>query len=216
MSLALLIKDELNGFYRSKVMAILFVGLPAIAVLMYILSPDLGGMPLGAFTALLVSSTAGLLASTTLAVSIINERSQGAFDLFLVRPVKRSHLLLAKYLAVLTCVVLAAALALVLANGYDWYVSGTVDLGALRGPMLVTLTMACLCSAAAVLFGSLVRSVLVGVILTLYGGNQLSAVVVLPALENMFSLEATAALGIGLSIVILGLATTIFNRRLSS
>jgi hypothetical protein len=67
-----------------------------------------------------------------------------------------------------------------------------------------------------VLFGSLVRSVLVGVILTLYGGNQLSAVVVLPALENMFSLEATAALGIGLSIVILGLATTIFNRRLSS
>ncbi len=129
LSLGLLIKDEMNGFYRSKVMAILFVGLPLLAVLLYFLSPDLGSMPLGAFTAMLVSSVAGLLASTTLAVSIINERSQGAFDLFLVRPVKRSHLLLAKYLAVVACVVMAAVLALVLANGYDWYTSGAMDLG---------------------------------------------------------------------------------------
>lgn len=216
MSLAILVKDELNGFYRSKVMAILFVGLPLMAVLLYVLSPDLGGMPLGAFTAVLVSSTAGLLASTTLAVSVINERSQGAFDLFLVRPVKRSHLLLAKYIAVLACVVLAAALALVLANGYDWYVSGAVELEALREPMLVTVAMACLSSAAAVLFGSLVKSVLVGVILTLYGGNQLSAIVVLPSLEGMLSPETTVAIGLAMSAVLLGLAIAIFSRRLSS
>jgi ABC-2 type transport system permease protein len=211
-----LIKDEINGFYRSKVMAILFIGLPLLAVVMYFLSPDLEGMPLGAFTAMLSASIAGMLASTTLSVSIINERSQGAFDLFLVRPVKRSHLLLAKYLAVVACVVVAAMFALLLANGYDWYRSGTVDLAALTDPLLVTVTMACISSAAAVLFGTLSRSVLVGVILTIYGGNQLSAVVVLPALQDMVPLEATVVLGLVISAVVLATAVVIFKRKLSS
>jgi ABC-2 type transport system permease protein len=197
-------------------MAILFIGLPVLTVLLYFLSPDLGGMPLGAFTAMLAASVAGLLASTTLSVSIINERTQGVYDLFLVRPVKRSHLLLAKYIAVVACVVMAAALALVLANGYDWYNSGRVDLAALGEPLMVTVTMACISSAAAVLFGSLVKSVLVGVILTLYGGNQLSAVVVLPALQNMVSLEVTVALGLLIAAVVLGVAVAIFGRKLSA
>lgn len=206
----------MNGFYRSKVMAILFIGLPLLALLLYLLSPDLGGMPLGAFTAMMVSSVAGLLASTTLSVSIINERSQSAFDLFLVRPVKRSHLLLAKYLAVVACVVLAAVLALVLANSYDWYTSGAMDLGALVDPLLVTVIMVCISCAAAVLFGTLVRSVLVGIILTIYGGNQLSAVVVLPALQNMLSLETIAVIGLAVATVVLGIAVVIFGRKLSS
>lgn len=216
MSLSLLVRDEVNGFYRSKVMAVLFIGLPLMAVLMYFLSPDLEGLPLGAFTAMLVSSVAGMLASTTLAVSIINERSQGAFDLFLVRPVKRSHLLLAKYLAVVACVVAAAALALVLANAYDWYTSGTVDLGSLVEPLLVTVTMACISSAAAVLFGTLSKTVLVGVILTIYGGNQLSAFVMLPSLQNMVSLEMTVVLGLAIAAAILAIAITVFKRKLSS
>ncbi|MDW5562076.1 MAG: ABC transporter permease subunit [Methanomassiliicoccus sp.] len=205
----------MNGFYRSKVMAVLFVGLPLLAVLLYFLSPDVG-MPLGAFTAMVVSSAAGLLASTTLSVSIINERSQGAFDLFLVRPVRRSHLLLAKYVAVLACVLVAAALALVLANGYDWVSSGAVDLGALYEPFMVTLAMASITCAAAVLFGSLVRTVLVGVILTIYGGNQLSALAVLPALQEMAPLEITVAISLIASAVILGIAAIIFSRKLGN
>jgi ABC-2 type transport system permease protein len=197
-------------------MAILFVGLPLLSVLLYFLSPDLGGMPLGAFTAMLAASVAGLLASTTLSVSIINERSQGAFDLFLVRPVKRSHLLLAKYVAVVSCVVAAAALALVLANAIDWIGGSAMDLGAMAEPMMVTVTMACISSAAAVLFGSIAKSVLVGVILTIYGGNQLSAVVVLPALQGMLPLEVTVAVGLVIAAVILTVAVVVFGRKLSS
>jgi ABC-2 type transport system permease protein len=197
-------------------MAILFVGLPLLAVLLYFLSPDLGGMPLGAFTAMMVSSVAGLLASTTLAVSIINERSQGAFDLFLVRPVRRSHLLLAKYIAVLVCVIAAAAVAMVLANGYDWISTGAVDLDALFEPLMVTVAMASISCAAAVLFGSMVRSVLVGVILTIYGGNQLSAVAVLPALQEIVPLEVTVIIGLAVSAVVLCAAVVIFGRKLGS
>jgi len=197
-------------------MAVLFIGMPLLAVLLYFLAPDVGGMPLGAFTAVLISSMAGLLASTTLSVSVITERSQGAYDLFLVRPVRRYHLLLAKYVAVVTCVVLAATLALVAANGYDWFSSGTVDLGALGQPLLVTVTMVCITCAAAVLFGSLTRSVLVGVILTLYGGNQVAALVVMPSLLSMVSVEATVAIGLAISAAVLSSALAIFSRRLSN
>lgn len=194
-------------------MAILFVGLPVLAVLLYYLSPDLEGLPLGAFTAMLVSSVASLLASTMLSVTVINERSQGVYDLFLVRPVKRSHLLLAKYLAVVVCVVLAAAFALVLANAYDWYVDGAVDLGALREPLMITVTMTALSCAAAVLIGSLVKSVLVGVILTLYGGNQLSALVVLPSLQNAMALETAVALGLVIAVSVLTVAVVVFKKK---
>jgi len=197
-------------------MAILFIGMPLVALLLYLLTPDLGGMPLGAFTAVMISSMAGLLASTTLSVNIINERTQGVYDLFLVRPVKRSHLLLAKYIAVVACVVAAAVLALLLANGYDWLDRGTVDAAALGQALMVTITMACVSCAVAVLVGSLLRSVLVGVILTLYAGNQLSAVIVLSSLQNVMSTEAATAIGLGIAAIVLCLAAVVFGRRLSS
>jgi ABC-type transport system involved in multi-copper enzyme maturation permease subunit len=213
VSLGLLLKDEVNGFYRSKVMLALLIGMPLIAVLMYFLSPDLGGMPLGSFTAVTISSMAGLLASTTLSVSIINERTQGAYDLFLVRPVKRSTLLLAKYIAVVACVALAAVVALIAANVYDWSAHGTMDLGGLGEPMLVVLTMACVSCAVAVLVGTLVRSVLVGVIFTIYGGNQLSAVIVLTSLQSVMSTEESALIGLAVAAVVLVSALVLFARK---
>jgi ABC-2 type transport system permease protein len=216
VSLGLLFKDEVNGFYRSKVMVALLIGMPLIAILMYLLSPDLEGMPLGAFTAVTISSMAGLLASTTLAVSITNERTQGVYDLFLVRPVKRSSLLLAKYLAVVGCVILAATFALLAASAYDWWAHGTMDLGGLGEPMLVVLTMACVSCAVAVLVGTLVRSVLLGVILTIYGGNQLSAVIVLTSLQSVLSTEASALIGLVVAVGVLASALVLFGRRVSS
>ncbi len=197
-------------------MLALLVGMPLIAVLMYFLSPDLGVMPLGAFTAVTISSMAGLLASTTLSVSIINERTQGAYDLFLVRPVRRSHLLIAKYLAVVGCVILAAAAAIVIANAYDWSVQGVIDLGGLRQPTLIVITMACVSCAVAVLVGTLVKSVLLGVILTIYGGNQLSAAIVLTSLENLMSIEASAVVGLSLATVVLVVALVLFKRKVSA
>lgn len=202
------------GFYRSKVMLALLVGMPLIAVLMYFLSPDLGGMPLGAFTAVTMSSMAGLLASTTLAVNIINERTQGAYDLFLVRPVKRSHLLQAKYLAVVGCVIAAAVLAIVVANAYDWLAHDVADLDSVVKSITVVVTMSCVSCAVAVLVGTLVNSVLLGVILTIYGGNQLSAVIVLTSLENVVSSEISTAIGLTLAAVVLIVALAIFKRKM--
>lgn len=216
MSLALLLKDEMYGFVRSKIMALLLVGMPAVALLMYFLSPDLGGMKLGAFTALTISSMAGLLASTTLSVSIINERTQGVFDLYLVRPVRRSHLVLAKYLAVILCVIAAAVIALLVANTYDYALHGTFDLSTLGEPMLIIITMTSLSCAVAVLVGTLVRNVLLGVILTLYGGNQLSAVVVLTSLTSVLTTEVSTLIGLAIAAVVMGVATYLFVRKVSS
>ena len=216
MSLNLLFRDEVNGFFRSNVMLVLLIGMPLLAIVMYILTPDLEGMPLGPFTAVLLSSLAGLLASTTLAVSVVNERTQGVYDLFLVRPVKRSHLLLAKYLAVVTCVVLAAILAILLANVYDWSAHGAFDLGGLVQPILTVVTMACVSCAVAVLVGTLVSSVLVGVIITIYAGNQLCAAIVLTSLFSAMSFELSALIGIAISAAVLGVALILFRRRVKS
>lgn len=216
MSLGLLLKDEISGFVRSKVMLLLLIGMPLVAVSMYFLSPDLGGMPLGGFAALIISSMAGLLASTTLAVSIINGRTQGVFDLYLVRPVRRSHLLLAKYIAVVVCVISAATVALMVANAYDWAAHGTFDLGSMVEPMLVIITMTTLSCAVAVLVGTLVSSVLLGVILTLYGGSQLSAVVVLTSLESIMTTEAATLVGLTAAVVVLGAASSLFVHKVSS
>jgi len=206
----------MNGFYRSKVMLVLFIGMPLVALLLYFLNPDLEGMPLGAFTAVMISSMAGLLASTTLSVNIINERSTGVYDLFLVRPVKRSHLLVSKFVAVISCVTIAAALALLLANGYDWLVRGVVEMSSLGEPMMVTITMACVSCAVAVLVGILVNSVLVGVILTIYGGNQVSAVIALMSLQDIISIEAATTIGLITAGAVLCLAVVVYRRKLDS
>ena len=89
MSLKILFKDELRGFYKSKVMIFLWVGLPILAILIYFWSPDTGQeIPFAAFSALLLSSIGGTLASVMLAVSIINEKEKNVYDLFLIRPIK--------------------------------------------------------------------------------------------------------------------------------
>ncbi|OPY33263.1 MAG: ABC-2 family transporter protein [Methanomassiliicoccales archaeon PtaU1.Bin124] len=207
----------MNGFYRSKVMIALLIGMPLIALLLFVLTPDLEGLPLGSFTALMISSMAGLLASTTLAVSVINERTQGVYDLLIVRPVRRPHILLAKYLAVVVSVIAAAFLSLLVANIYDWLNNSPIDIGSsLAEPMMVTITMACVSCAVAILVGSLVRSVLLGIILTLYGGNQLSAVIVLTSLQDMMSTEAAAIIGLALAATLVVLAVIMFNRKLNS
>jgi hypothetical protein len=68
----------------------------------------------------------------------------------------------------------------------------------------------------AVLVGTLVRSVLLGVILTIYGGNQLSAVIVLTSLENVISNKASTLIGLALAAVVLVSSVVLFSRKVSS
>ena len=59
MAFVLLFKDELNGFYKSKVMIFLWAGLPVLSVLLFLVAPSSEDISLSALTAILVGSLGG-------------------------------------------------------------------------------------------------------------------------------------------------------------
>lgn len=216
MTLSLLFRDELNGFYRSKVMLILWVGMPALSMFLYLVSPDTGDISLAVFTSLLVGSIGGTLSSAMLAISIINERERHVYDLFVIRPVKRRNILLSKFLAVYLCVVIAGLLALALGIGIDSLASGSsngIDLTALGSSIILVLSMLAIACSVGILIGVVSPSVLVGVILVLYGGNQLSAVALLPVLALNSEVWFPLIPGVAISAALLSLSVLVFNRR---
>lgn len=216
MSLKLLLMDELNGFYKSKVMLVLWVGLPLLVTIVYFASPSTGTMPMSVLAALLVGSLGGLLSAAMLVATIINERERRVYEMFLVRPVKRSSIVLSKFLAVYMCVVVAGILSMLVGLGVDEARTGAIASGgisgAIDGLMLAVSIMAIACSAG-ILIGIAAPSMLVGVILVVYGANQLSAVVALPALYYPEQSWLQYVLGAAITAVLLASAVRIFNRR---
>jgi len=218
MSLPLLLKDELRGFYRSKVMIFLWVGLPLMAVLFQFWSAST--QQVFSFTllsAVLVSSIGGTLASVMLAVSIINEKNRHVYELFLIRPVKRWNLIAAKFFAVYICIAVASFLAIAMGIGTDYLArggaSGTVLKDTLQS-VSISMSMMAVSSAAGVLIGVASPSVLVGAILVIYGGNQISAIPMIPTILNVGNASLfTMSSGILISTVLLILAALIFNKK---
>jgi ABC-2 type transport system permease protein len=218
MSFALLVKDELRGFYKSKVMLFLWFGLPLLTILFHFWSSLQGGeIPLTALSAIITSSIGGTLASVMLAVSIINEKTQHVYDLFLVRPVKRWNIILSKFLAVYTCVAVASGLSLLLGLIIDYVNLGGISDTVLRETLLslaTSLSMMAVSSSIGVLIGVASPSVLVGVILVIYGGNQISALPIIPTILNISNAALfTVTLGVVISSVMLFLAISLFNRK---
>lgn len=218
MSLRILFKDELRGFYKSKVMIVLWIGLPLLAALIYFWSPDTGQeIPFAAFSALLLSSIGGTLASVMLAVSIINEKDKNVYDIFLIRPIKRRNILLSKFLAVYSCIVIAGLISLGLGMTIDYfYMGGTpeVILESALESVVLTISMMAIASAAGVLIGVISPSVLVGAIIVIYGGNQISIVPLLPdmlGLENQM-IFSTPFSGV-IAISLLGIAIYLFQKK---
>ena len=113
MKLGLLFIDELLGFYKSKVMVFLWIGLPVIALLFRFISGASSGQEISftLISSILVSTIGGTFAAVMLSVSIINENNRRVYDLFLIRPLKRRDIILAKFLSVYTCVSVAGFLA---------------------------------------------------------------------------------------------------------
>ena len=109
MKLSLLFVDELRGFYKSKVMIFLWVGLPIITILFRFVQSSVTGqtIPFTVISTLVISSLAGTLASVMLVVSLINERNRHVYELFLIRPLKRRDIILAKFFSVYMCVAIA-------------------------------------------------------------------------------------------------------------
>lgn len=216
MSLWLLFKDELNGFYRSKVMLALWMGLPAMAVLLYFLTDDIEGMPITVFTGLLVSSIGGLLTSVLIVVSILNERERRVYELFFVRPIRRENLLLAKFSAVFLCVLMASFIAILLSAMLDGARTGQDVQEALAGmedSLLITVSIMAINCSAGVLIGVFAPSVLVGVLLVLFGANQLSSLVLLPMITGWGEMWMAGVVSIAASALLLLAAGMLFGRK---
>jgi ABC-2 type transport system permease protein len=218
MSFLLLFKDELLGFYKSKVMIFLWIGLPALALLFHLWAPNTGPeLPFTVISAMLVSSIGGTLASAMLAVTIINEKTSRVYDLFLIRPLKRWNIVLSKFFAVYLCLVIASTLALLLSMVIDIFSTGLpsgIVLNSVLQSLALSLSMIMVSSAAGVLIGVGSPSVLVGVILVIYGGNQISVIPLLPNILTVpYPALITILLGMVISCVLLGVAIFLFNKK---
>jgi ABC-2 type transport system permease protein len=219
MKLPLLFFDELKGFYKSKVMIFLWVGLPIIAILFRFVESSTTGqaIPFTVVSALVVSSLAGTLASVMLAVSLINEKNRHVFEIFLIRPIKRREIILAKFLSVYLCVAIASFLSIFVGMATDYLTTGTLAtaaLGNLSQSISISLSMVAVACAAGVLIGVASPSVLVGAILVIYGGNQISVIPLVPALLNI---SDAAFFTIGLAAltatVLLIVAVSVFEKK---
>lgn len=219
MKLGLLYRDELLGFYKSKVMVFLWVGLPVIALLFRFISYSSSGqnIPFTLVSSIIVSSIGGTLASVMLAVFLINETNRHVYDLFLIRPLKRRDIILAKFLSVYTCVAIASFIAVLVGIIADFVTTGTLSTTVLSdaGQSLATsLSMIAVSCSAGVLIGVVSPTVLVGAILVIYGGNQISVIPLVPTLLGLSNATAfTITLAVVVASVLLVGAIALFNRK---
>lgn len=216
MSLPILFKDELTGFYKSKVMLFLWVGLPVISLLLYALSPSTGGVPVSVFIALIVSSVGGALASIMLVVTIISERERKVYDLFVIRPIKRWHIVISKFLAVFICLTIAGIISIMAGVLVDMAINGALSTTLIQGlgdSIIITLCMIAIACSASVLIGVVAPSILIGVIAVLYGANQLAALVVLPMFLASSPAYISIAVAASITAVLLALALYLFSKK---
>lgn len=218
MSLKLLFFDELRGYAKSKVMVVLWVGLPLLALLIQFINPgDYEGMPVSFLVSLVVSSIGGTLSAIMLSTSIVSEKNRHVYELFLIRPVRRSSLILAKYLAVYLCLVIAVSISLSIGLIIDLIRGDLVEnfLKVTLESLLVGISSMSITCSIGIFFGVLVSSVPVAAILSVYLGSQLSSLILLPTfyIDALNPVVFALSLGISLTGIILLVDTLLFNRQ---
>jgi ABC-type transport system involved in multi-copper enzyme maturation permease subunit len=185
----------------------------------YYLQPGAQGMPFTTLAALLLASICGSLGGVLLSTSVRSELNMKAYDLFLIRPVKRIHLLLAKYFSVIAGLGIAVLLSLAIGVAVDMAKTGT-PLPVLIGPNLdsiVTVFSTILIAGSiGLLLGLVINSVPVAAIVSFYVCNQISGLILvsgyllkLPVDIKLFS----ALCGLGLGGVIFAAAGIVFSRK---
>jgi ABC-2 type transport system permease protein len=216
MSLGLLFRDELRGFYRSKVMLTLWVGLPVLTLIIFFASPTNQGMSLASFTALIIGSIGGMLSAAMLVSSIISEKGRHVFDLFIIRPVKRRDIVLSKFLATYLCVTAAGIIALTVGALFDLARNGTFasdTLSVTVNALIMAVSMTAIACSAGVLIGFFSNSMLTGIILVIYGANQLSVVAALPGLLLPGQPLLPLVPGVIVTAVLLAVTIRMFDRK---
>jgi ABC-2 type transport system permease protein len=218
MVIKTLFVDEFRGFAKSRVMAALWIGLPLLSVLIRYAQPDADGMPLLTFVAILLAGIGGTVAAVLLSTGITSERSRHVYDLFLVRPVKRRDLILAKYFAAFSCLLIAVLLSVLLGILVE-VVTGDFSADTLMRQnlesLLITLTGISIACAVGIFFGIVMNSVAVSAILSAYLGNQITGLLILPiALVASLNVPLYCILvGIAVPVLILTASAVIFERK---
>jgi len=218
MNFTLLLKDELEGFYKSSVMIVLWTGMPVFSILLYLISPEMEeGVSFSFMVTSIISAMGGFVASLILAVHIIHERSKNVYELFLIRPIKRWHILLSKFFSVFLCVAVASGLSLLLGVAIDYVFNSGTSAGYMSETLKAFATGAFIialeCSGA-VLIGVLTSSVLIGILLIIVNHNISSMVMIMPTvikLPQSFLLSILS--GSLLIILLIFLSVLIFNRK---
>jgi len=219
MKLPLLFVDELQGFYKSKVMVFLWIGLPIITLLFRFISLGTTGqaIPFTIVSTIVVSSLAGTLASVMIGISIINEKNRHVYELFLIRPLKRRDILLAKFLSVYVCIAIASLISISVGMLTDYFTTGALSgtiLSNAAQSLATSLSMVAVSCSAGLLIGVASPSVLVGAILVLYGGNQTSIIPLVPTLLNTPDIVPfTIGLAAAVCVALLATAVALFERK---
>jgi ABC-type transport system involved in multi-copper enzyme maturation permease subunit len=214
-----MLRDEMVGFARSRVMLVLWIVLPLVTSVGYLLLPDravdslMPGSKMGAsdFMAMMISSVAGTVAALLVGVDIVSERNRKVYDLFVIRPIRREVILWAKFVAVTVSVSVACIVALALGLTVDAVRGATVGADTIvaaldsLGSLVAVIALS---AGVGVFFGVVSRSILVAVILILYLGQNLSILPMLPVwlgvLPDRFWLIMTTSAALTLAMVWLG------------
>jgi ABC-2 type transport system permease protein len=208
----LLVRDELVGFAKSKVMLVLWLVMPAIGFIGFLLLRDTpkfdtgnGRIPAVAFMSFLESNIAGTVAALMVGVDIVSERNRNVFTLYVIRPIRREAIVWAKFIAVCLCVIIACTIALLIGLGFDAFegrpITGTVLYDTLKAltSMIQVIALAC---AGGALFGVLARSVLVAVVLVLYVGQNFTLLPLLPSYFGVMKEQFWLIMGVSTALVI--------------
>jgi ABC-2 type transport system permease protein len=196
-------------------MMVLWVGLPILTIVMHFFQPDMEEFPFSFLVSIVISTIGGTLASSMLSTSLTSEINQKVYDLFLIRPLKRITILLTKFSAVYFCLVIAIIISLTLGLIIDY-----LTIGGLTEKVIITLFESLAISLAAIavscsiglLFGITISSVPVAAILSVYLGNQLSALSILPSLflDIINPFLFAAVIGVSVPVILLSISSIIF------
>jgi ABC-type transport system involved in multi-copper enzyme maturation permease subunit len=207
--------DELKGYAKSKVMIVLWFGLPLLSFLVHFIQPETEDFPISFLVILLVSSIGGTLSAIMLSTSIVSEKNRHVYELFLIRPVKRYNLLLTKFFAVFLCLIIAIFISLIVGLVIDIFTIGFPEnyLNSISDPLILSISSMAITCSIGIFIGVLVSSVAVAAILAVYLGGQLSSIIILPTffIPGLDPEILALTLGISITTVIMGINVLLFN-----
>jgi len=220
-SLFILLWDEFRGFAKSKTVIALWIGMPLVVIVMHFLNPVQGDFPMTLFSGVVIASIGGLLAAVILSSTMANEINANVYALFLIRPVKRWQIIIAKYIAFMFSLTIAALLSFTSGIIVD-LIQSTLPSEVFKAiisysfeNLLISLSAMSIACAAGLVIGMLVKSVAMAVILSIYLGQQLSVIAILPGyfLKNVDPWLFSIGIGLAATVIILSLGIFVFQKK---